>query len=736
MTARPFIPLKIQYNDVDVGYIDTLDFLGSGVSVAINQSTGKVTISGGGGSQNLSQVLVTGNDGGGHDIANIGSVTATTSFNANDGGTLSFLQPTQLSIANGSITIGQNTGTKAWIYVPDGSASFAAGNVTIDLSGNTSIPSGKFGMGAYGASVSQTFNLPFAILNSVDNGAGKYNIGFFGTDAANPLGVSITVDPGNSYTEFQGTTLGLSANDIKFNPEGGDTYIGSAVKVEYGGNIYGNGLFLPSGGSFAEYNGGPAVNTNSSTFYVDGGLGSIAVGVIGTPGFAVTFGNPINMGGQNIIGVSQIMDANNQLWIDYYYRTLIDESAITAINFSNSLRVLNDYSGNPVLEFGTYAHFPGSVQSADSFYVNDGSQPETHIGTDGLHVYGDGITIGQNNGSRAWIYVGDGSASFSSGAATIDSNGIGTFNGGIAIPGGFYFDYSGYVSASTLSAGNGNMYAATSNTDTINDWTNGTRSLDVLGRTLNDSSGNIAISWSSTGLSSDTTNTQSWIVKTSNVYGPSFDLWSDDTGGRRYRLISTGSSDGGGAGLFEIYDATSGGTRLAINSSGQVSINSLTASQITATDSSKNLVSLAVATYPSLAELAYVKGVTSAIQTQLNAKQATGAYPVVKASTFEKSETGTDANVLTYTTGGTDEFLVVQIASDVSAITGTSIVVTVTWKDSNNATATSTLTLTAIGDGTINLPINSKASQNVVVSTVFVGVSTAYKISAFITKLN
>ena len=45
-----------------------------------------------------------------------------------------------------------------------------------------------------------------------------------------------------------------------------------------------------------------------------------------------------------------------------------------------------------------------------------------------------------------------------------------------------------------------------------------------------------------------------------------------------------------------------------------------TASQLVATDASKNLVSLAVATYPSLTELTYVKGVTSAIQTQLGLK--------------------------------------------------------------------------------------------------------------------
>jgi hypothetical protein len=50
-------------------------------------------------------------------------------------------------------------------------------------------------------------------------------------------------------------------------------------------------------------------------------------------------------------------------------------------------------------------------------------------------------------------------------------------------------------------------------------------------------------------------------------------------------------------------------------------LSGLTASQLVATDASKNLQSLAVATYPSLTELAYLKGVTSALQTQLDALQ-------------------------------------------------------------------------------------------------------------------
>ncbi len=49
-------------------------------------------------------------------------------------------------------------------------------------------------------------------------------------------------------------------------------------------------------------------------------------------------------------------------------------------------------------------------------------------------------------------------------------------------------------------------------------------------------------------------------------------------------------------------------------------LSGLTASELVATNASKKLQSLAVATYPSLTEISYVKGVTSAIQTQMNLK--------------------------------------------------------------------------------------------------------------------
>jgi len=49
-------------------------------------------------------------------------------------------------------------------------------------------------------------------------------------------------------------------------------------------------------------------------------------------------------------------------------------------------------------------------------------------------------------------------------------------------------------------------------------------------------------------------------------------------------------------------------------------LSGLTASEIVATNADKELQSLAVATYPSLTELSYVKGLSSAVQTQIDSK--------------------------------------------------------------------------------------------------------------------
>lgn len=76
---------------------------------------------------------------------------------------------------------------------------------------------------------------------------------------------------------------------------------------------------------------------------------------------------------------------------------------------------------------------------------------------------------------------------------------------------------------------------------------------------------------------------------------------------------------------------------------GTVNSTSLTASELTATDASKNIISLPVATYPSLTELTYVKGVTSAIQTQINTKSSSASPTFTGSVTVPTPANPTDA---------------------------------------------------------------------------------------------
>jgi hypothetical protein len=87
------------------------------------------------------------------------------------------------------------------------------------------------------------------------------------------------------------------------------------------------------------------------------------------------------------------------------------------------------------------------------------------------------------------------------------------------------------------------------------------------------------------------------------------------------------------------------GTNSNINLSGE------TASTIAHFDSSKNIKSLATSTYPSLTELSYVKGVTSAIQTQLNAKGVGDALTTNPLSQFAATTSSQLAGVISDETG-------------------------------------------------------------------------------------
>ena len=95
--------------------------------------------------------------------------------------------------------------------------------------------------------------------------------------------------------------------------------------------------------------------------------------------------------------------------------------------------------------------------------------------------------------------------------------------------------------------------------------------------------------------------------------------------------------------LGTIVTGTWSGTAIALNK-----ITALTASELVGSDASGFLVSLAVATYPSLTELTYVKGVTSAIQTQLNAKAAALSGTINEIAYFNSTTTIASLAVTTY----------------------------------------------------------------------------------------
>ncbi|NDG29275.1 hypothetical protein EB118_04130 [bacterium] len=97
-------------------------------------------------------------------------------------------------------------------------------------------------------------------------------------------------------------------------------------------------------------------------------------------------------------------------------------------------------------------------------------------------------------------------------------------------------------------------------------------------------------------------------------------------------LIYGGKKSGTGL-AGSISFLTDNSVRMVISSTGAINLFDLTASQLLALDASKNIQSLDTTTYPSLTEISYVKNVTSAIQTQLNAKvsSVSGTSPIISS---------------------------------------------------------------------------------------------------------
>ncbi len=118
--------------------------------------------------------------------------------------------------------------------------------------------------------------------------------------------------------------------------------------------------------------------------------------------------------------------------------------------------------------------------------------------------------------------------------------------------------------------------------------------------------------------------------------------------------LGTATSDGQfivatGVGAFAYESTTTARTSLGVGTSDSPTmtgllLSGLTASEIVITDASKNLASAAVVTYPSLTELTYVKGVTSAIQTQIDNVSGGITWSAVTSDATMVVNTGSLAN--------------------------------------------------------------------------------------------
>lgn len=177
------------------------------------------------------------------------------------------------------------------------------------------------------------------------------------------------------------------------------------------------------------------------------------------------------------------------------------------------------------------------------------------------------------------------------------------------------------------------------------------------------------------------------------------------------------------AGVVGEYTLTGTGTVVAMATSPtfQTSINGayLTASTILISDGSSNIISAALATYPSLTELSYVKGVTSAIQTQLNSK-GTGTVTAVSVATangFSGSSSGGATPALTIIAGAI-------VPTSVNGLTISTTTGTFTLTNAKTLAVTNSLTLSGTDSTVMTFPTTTATIARTDAAQTFTGIQT------------
>jgi hypothetical protein len=143
-----------------------------------------------------------------------------------------------------------------------------------------------------------------------------------------------------------------------------------------------------------------------------------------------------------------------------------------------------------------------------------------------------------------------------------------------------------------------------------------------------------------------------------------------------------------------------------------VILSDTTTNTLLSANGSKRVTSLDTATYPSLTEISYVKGVTSAIQTQLNSKQASGNYITALTGDVTASGPGSVAATLAAVNSSVGTFGSATQASQVT-VNGKGLVTA-----ASNVTVTPAVgSITGLGTGVATaLAVNVGSAGSVIVN--------------------
>jgi hypothetical protein len=343
---------------------------------------------------------------------------------------------------------------------------------------------------------------------------------------------------------------------------------------------------------------------------------------------ATTVGNTTTLAFTNDVTMPNNLVVSGNLTINGT-ATYVNTQSISAKD--PLFEVANDNNTTDAVDIGYYGRFYDSIQTRVEFTglfrdASDAGKFKFFTGlvdepTNVVNTTGTGYTVGTLVANFEGNLAGTANAANAlSTARTIAASGDATWS--------VSFDGSANVS-SALTLANTGVTATTYGTSTAVP----TIAIDAKGRITSASNTNIAFPVTTVNGQAGTV-----VLTTANVAEGGSNLYF--TTARAQSAITLSTTGTSGAATY-----TSGNINVPIYIGG-----SGTANQIAYFDTTGTISSLATATYPSLTELSYVKGVTSAIQTQINTKAADnavvhldGTETITGAKTFTAALAGASA---------------------------------------------------------------------------------------------